>query len=60
MPTRSTPTRIDDQRKYNIDPERPPQSNRPKQLQIRNVPTNDMEITNSTNKGKDLSLANKP
>ena len=32
----------------------------PKQLQTHNLPTNDVENTNSTNKGKDLLFANKP
>ena len=31
-----------------------------KQLQTHNLPTNDVENINSTNKGKDLLLANKP
>ena len=31
-----------------------------KQLQTHNLPTNDVENTNGTNKGKDLLLANKP
>ena len=32
----------------------------PKQLQTHNLPTNDVENINSTNKGRDLLLANKP
>ena len=36
------------------------QRNRPKQLQTYNMPTNDVENINSTNKGRDLLLANKP
>ena len=32
----------------------------PKQLQIHNLPTNDVENINSTNKGKNLLFANKP
>ena len=32
----------------------------PKQLQTHNVPTYDVENTNSTNKGGDLLLVNKP
>ena len=32
----------------------------PKQLQTQNLPTNDMENINSTNKGRDLPLSNKP
>ena len=31
-----------------------------KQLQTKNLPTNDVENTNCTNKGKDLLLAYKP
>ena len=59
MPTRSTPTQMDDQRKDHIDPEGHNQRNRPKQLQTHNLPTDDMENINSTNKEKDLLLANK-
>ena len=36
------------------------QSNRPKQLQTHNLPTDDEENINNTNKGRDLLLANKP
>ena len=50
---------MDDQRKDHIDPDRPPQKDRPKQLQTHNVPTYDVENTNGTNKGRDLGLANK-
>ena len=57
MPTRSTRTRLDDQRKNHIDPKR--QKNRPKQLQTHNLPSDDVENINSTNKGRDLLLANK-
>ena len=46
----STSTRIDDQKKNHIEPERPPQNNRPKQLQTHYVPTDDVENNNSTNK----------
>ena len=59
MPTRSTRTRIDDQIKYLIDQKRPKQRNRPKQLQTHNLPTDDVENFNSTNKGKDLPLTKK-
>ena len=38
----------------------PKQRNRPKQLQTHNLPTNDMENTNSSNEGRNLLLANKP
>ena len=34
--------------------------NRPKQLQTYNLPTDDVENINITNKGRDLRLANKP
>ena len=60
MPTRSTLTRMDDQRKYHFDPKRPKQKNRPKQLQTHNPSTDDVDNTNRTNKGRDLLLANKP
>ena len=59
MPTRSTRTRSDDQRKDHIDLAGTPQRNRPKQLQSHNLPTDDMENINSTNKGRDLLLAYK-
>ena len=59
MPTRSTRTRMGDQRKDHIDPEGPPKESRPKQLQTYNLPTDDVENINSTNKGRDLLLANK-
>ena len=39
---------MDDQRKDHIDPERPTQRNRPKQLQTNNVLTYDVENTNVT------------
>ena len=60
MPTNSTHTRVDDQRKDDIDTKGPKQRNRPKQLQTHNLLTNDVENINSTNKGRDLPLANKP
>ena len=59
MPTKSTRTWMDNQRKGYIDPERPPQMNRPKELQAHNVPTNDVENINSTNKGRGLWFINK-
>ena len=59
MPARSTCTRMDDQRKDHIDPEGPPQWNRPKQLPTHNLPSDDVENINSTNKGRNLQLANK-
>ena len=51
---------MDDQRKDQIDTKGPKQRNRPKQLQTHNLPINDVENINSTNKGRDLLLANKP
>ena len=43
-----------------IDTKGPKQMNRPKQLQTHNLPTNDVVNINSTNKGRDLLLSNKP
>ena len=60
MPTRRTRTWLDDQRKDYIDPKGPEQRNCSKQLQTDYLPTHDVENTNSTNKGKDLLLANRP
>ena len=40
---------MDDRRKDHSDPKRPPKRNRPHQLQIHNVPTEDVENTNATN-----------
>ena len=51
---------MDDQRKDHIDPKGTKQWNRPKQLQTHNFPANDVENINSTNKGRDSLLANKP
>ena len=56
MPTRRASTWLDDQRKDYINPKGPKQRNCSKQLQSDNLPTNDVENTNSTNKGKDLLL----
>ena len=50
---------MDDQRNDHIDTKGPKQRNRPKQLQTHNLPTNDVENINNTNKGRDLLLANK-
>ena len=50
MPTKSTRTRMDDQRKDYIDPKGPKQKNRPKQLQTRNLLTDNVENIYSTNK----------
>ena len=51
---------MDDQRKDHIDTKGPKKRNCPKQLPIHNLPTDDVENINSTNKGRDLLLANKP
>ena len=51
---------MDDQRKDHIDTKGPKQRNRHKELQTHNLPTNDVEDINSTNKGRDLLLAKKP
>ena len=51
---------MNDQRKDHLDPKEPKQKNCPKQLQTHNLPTDDVENINSTNKGRDLVLANKP
>ena len=50
MPTRSSPSRMDDQRKDRIHPEGLNQGNRPKQLHV-----DDVENINRTNKGKIFS-----
>ena len=60
MPTRRASTLMDDQRKDYINPKGSKQRNCSKQLQTNNLPTNDVENINNTNKGKDLLLANKP
>ena len=39
---------MDDQKKDDPDPQRPPKRNCPKQLQTYNVPTDDVENTNGT------------
>ena len=49
MHTKSTRTRMDDQRKDHIDPNGSKQRNRFKQLQTHNLPTDDVENINSTN-----------
>ena len=49
---------MDNQRKATLIQKGPKQSNRPKQLQTHNLPTDDVE-NNSTNKGRGLLLANK-
>ena len=51
---------MDDQRKNPIDRKEPKQGNPSKQLQTHNLPTNNVENINTTNKGRDLLLANKP
>ena len=55
MPTNSTRTQVDDQTKDHIDTKGPKQRKRTKQLQ-----THDVENINSTNKGRNVLLANKP
>ena len=60
MLARSTSTRLDDQRKDHIDPIGLKQRNRSKQLQSHGLPSDDVENINSTNKGRDIVLANKP
>ena len=42
-----------------MDTKGPKQRNHPKKLRTHNLPTNDVENINSSNKGKDLLLANK-
>ena len=59
MPTRSTRTRMEDQRKELIDPKWPKQRKHPKELQALNLPIDNVENINSTNKKRDLILANK-
>ena len=51
---------MDDQKKDHINPEGPTQGNRSKQLQTHNLPTDDVENINSTNKERDLLFDNKP
>ena len=51
---------MDDQRKDHCDPKVPKQSNRTKQLQTHNLPTDDVENIKGTNKRRYLQLANKP
>ena len=60
IPIRRVSTWMEDQRKDYINPKGPKQRNCSKPLQTNNLPTNDVENTNSTNKRKDLLLANKP
>ena len=60
MPKNSTRTRMDYQRKDHIDRKRRKQRNRHKQLQTHNLPTNDVENINSTNKRRNFLLAKKP
>ena len=60
MLRRSTRTRMDNQRKYHIDPEGSKHRNRPKQLLTDNLPTDAVENIDSKNKGRDLLLAKKP
>ena len=59
MPTKCTRTRIDIQKKDHIDPIGSNKKH-PKQPRTHNLLTDDMENINSTNKGRDLLLANTP
>ena len=59
MLTKSTRTWMDDQRQDHIDPKGPKQRNHSKLLQTHNLPTDDVENINSTDKRIDLQLANK-
>ena len=47
---------MDDQRKDHTEPEKPLQRSCSKQLQTHDMPTYDVENTNSTNKGGDYNL----
>ena len=60
MLTRSTSTRIYEQRKDHIDPKGSKQRNRFKQLQTHDLPNDDVENINSPNKERELLLANNP
>ena len=60
MLTNSTHTRMDDQWKDPMYPKGPKQRNSPKQFQTHNMPTDDVENINSTNKGRNLLLSYKP
>ena len=60
MLTRSASTWLDDQRKDYINPKELQERICSKQLQTYNLPANDVEDTNSTNKEKDRLLPNKP
>ena len=51
---------MNDPRKDQIDTKGPKQRNHSKLQQTHNLPTDDMENINSTNKGRDLLLINKP
>ena len=60
MPTKSKRTRMDYERKEHIDTKGPKQRNCAKQLQTHNLPTDDVENINSTNRGRYWLLANQP
>ena len=60
MLTGNKRTRMDDQGKAHVDSKRLPKKNRPQQLQTYNVPSNDEENTNDTNRDGDLWFVNKP
>ena len=59
MLTRSTSTRMDDQWKDQINPKRPKQRNRSKQLQNYKLRTYDEDNINSTSKRRGILLAKK-
>ena len=59
MLTRKRSISVDDQRKDRIDQKGTKQRDLSKQLQTDNLPTKDVENINSTNKGRDLLLAEK-
>ena len=59
MLTRSTGTRLDDQRKDHIDKKRTQAKESSKKLQTHNQTNDDVENINNINNGRDLLLANK-
>ena len=60
MPTESTRTRMDDHMKEKVDSKRTKlKTKRSKQLQTNNLPTDDVENINSSNKGRYLLLFKK-
>ena len=59
MLTRIISTWLDDKKKDHIDPKRTQAKDCSKQLQTDNLPTDDVENINSTNKRRDVLLTNK-